>query len=93
VTETSHVGAGRAGWLREVAREAEALLDDGVPLRGVCLYPILGMPEWHDPEAWARMGVWDLVPQSPTLARVPVAPVLEALREARRLEAHPRLRR
>ncbi|RIL06142.1 MAG: glycoside hydrolase [Proteobacteria bacterium] len=86
VTETSHVGELRPGWLRAVAEEAEALLRERVPLRGVCLYPILGMPEWHERGVWARMGLWDLVPQSPTLARLPYAPMLEALRDAQRLE-------
>ena len=86
VTETSHVGEMRPVWLRELAAEVEALIDDGVPLGGVCLYPILGMPEWHAPGAWTRMGLWDLVPQSPTLGRVPYEPMLEALREAQRLE-------
>jgi len=34
------------------------------------------------------MGLWDLVPQSPTLGRVAYLPMLEALREAQqRLEA------
>ena len=48
ITETSHIGDSRGRWLREVAEEAQMLLLDGVPIRGVCLYPILGMPEWHD---------------------------------------------
>jgi hypothetical protein len=81
ITETAHVGDARGAWLRAVAGEAEALLDAGVPLRGVCLYPVLGMPEWHAPDQWTRMGLWDLVPQSPTLARVAHAPALAALRE------------
>jgi len=85
ITETSHVGDERAPWLREVAVECEALLRDGVPLRGICLYPILGMPEWHARDEWARMGVWDLVPRGPTLARVACPDVLEALSEAQRL--------
>lgn len=86
ITETSHAGEMRPVWLRELAAECEVLLDEGVPLRGVCLYPILGMPEWHTPTEWARMGLWDLIPQSPTLGRIPCAPMLEALREAQRLE-------
>lgn len=86
VAETSHVGDQRADWLRHVADVAERLLDDGVPLRGVCLYPILGMPEWHARDTWTRMGLWDLIPQSPTLGRIPYRPMLEALREAQRLE-------
>jgi hypothetical protein len=73
-------------WLRELADECEILLDEGIPLRGVCLYPILGMPEWHAQHEWTRMGLWDLVPQSPTLGRILCEPMLEALREAQRLE-------
>jgi hypothetical protein len=88
ITETSHVDEGRAGWLAEVATQAEALLGGGVPLGGVCLYPILGMPEWHSRDVWARMGLWDLIPQSPTLGRILHAPMLEALQAAsRRLDS------
>jgi hypothetical protein len=87
ITETSHVGAARDVWLDEVADEAERMLVLGVPLRGICLYPILGMPEWHAPEQWVPMGLWDLVPQSPTLARVPYEPMVAALTRAQaRLE-------
>jgi hypothetical protein len=86
VTETSHIGDMRPSWLRTLANECEALLDEGIPLRGVCLYPILGMPEWHDPEVWTRMGLWDLVPHNGQLSRVPYGPMFEALREAQRLE-------
>jgi hypothetical protein len=91
VTETSHVGEMRPVWLRELAGEAEALLDEGVPLGGVCLYPILGMPEWHAREQWTRMGLWDLVPQSPTLGRIPYEPMLDALRDAQRIETRRRV--
>src|SRR5262249_43408962 len=62
ITETTHVGDARAAWARSIALEAEALLDQGVPLQGICLYPILSMPEWHDRSQWARMGLWDLEP-------------------------------
>lgn len=87
VTETSHVDEKRPLWLRELTGECEALLEEGVPLQGVCLYPILGMPEWHAPEVWTRMGLWDLVDEEGRLCRVPYAPMHGALREAsRRLE-------
>lgn len=93
ITETSHVGDKRAAWLREVGRECEALLAEGVPLRGVCLYPILGMPEWHAQDEWTWMGLWD-----PHHAECPggdpcecppricCEPMLEALQEAQRIE-------
>lgn len=47
ITETGHVGNMRQIWLRELGREAENVIRDGISLNGVCLYPVLGMPEWH----------------------------------------------
>jgi hypothetical protein len=85
ISETAHVGDARAGWLNELADEAEALLDAGVPLGGICLYPILGMPEWHQRERWTRMGLWDVAP--PGLARELHRPSFQALCRAQRLEA------
>ena len=86
ITETSHVDDMRPIWMQAVADECEQLLDEGLPLRGVCLYPILGMPEWHEREVWTRMGLWDLVPRGDTLHREVFGPMLEALRAARRVE-------
>lgn len=86
VTETSHVDEMRPIWLNAVAHDCEKLLDEGIPLRGVCLYPILGMPEWHDPTIWTRMGLWDLVEERGALRREIYAPMLDALRSAQRLE-------
>lgn len=79
VTETAHVGEQRAPWLLEVAYASEALLLEGVPLRGVCLYPILGMPEWHAPDVWTPMGLWD-----PVCHRAPYGDrlICESMREA-----------
>jgi hypothetical protein len=88
ITETSHIGDRRGHWLEEVARESEALLLEGVPLRGVCLYPILGMPEWHDPYIWTPMGLWDPVcHRNPCEGRLICEPMLEALRSVRHVDA------
>lgn len=87
ITETTHLGDRRGPWLREVAEESEALLRDDVPLHGVCLYPILGMPEWHSPEDWTPMGLWDPVcHREPHKERIPCRPMLEAFREAQSLD-------
>lgn len=93
ITETAHVNEKRAGWINYIAEEAEALLDEGVPLRGICLYPILGMPEWHEPERWTPMGLWDIVHRQATLCRELCNPMFEALRLAQRLEVNHWLRR
>jgi beta-glucosidase/6-phospho-beta-glucosidase/beta-galactosidase len=86
LTETAHIGEMRPHWMHAMAHECEKLLDAGVPLRGACLYPILGMPEWHEPHVWTRMGLWDLVPHDGTLRREMFTPMLDALRAAQRLE-------
>ena len=90
LTESAHVGDLRPVWVRSLAAECVQLLDAGVPLRGVCLYPILGMPEWHEPEVWTHMGLWDCVRADGRLQRQLHAPMHEALRAAQR-EIEPRV--
>ncbi|MBS3652317.1 glycoside hydrolase [Pseudaminobacter sp. 19-2017] len=86
ISETSHVGHSRAPWLLEVALESEKLLRQGVPLMGVCLYPILGMPEWHEPEVWTPMGLWDpICHREPDGGRLICEPMLEALQSVQHL--------
>ena len=71
VAETSHVGIGRAEWIREMADEVCLAIEDGVPLEGVCLYPIVDRFEWNDPTHWHNSGLWDydILPDG-TFARV-----------------------
>lgn len=86
VSETSHFGAGRARWLREIAGEARRALDWGVTLEGVCLYPILDRPDWDIPGHWHNSGLWDLLPESDgTLRRVLHAEYAAELHQAQRL--------
>jgi hypothetical protein len=69
--ETSHFGVGRAPWLREIAMEACLARSLGVPLEGICLYPILDRPDWDNSDHWHNSGLWDLVPdQQGVLQRV-----------------------
>jgi hypothetical protein len=60
IAETSHYGIGRAPWLDEIARECRLALDRGVPLDGVCLYPILDRFDWEDATHWHNSGLWDM---------------------------------
>ncbi len=60
IAETGHVGAGRALWLDDVARSAQRALVQGVPLQGICLYPLLDRPDWEDPTRWHHSGLWDV---------------------------------
>ena len=59
VGETSHVGVGRAEWIRELTDELCLALDAGVPVEGICLYPIIDRFEWENPDHWHNSGLWD----------------------------------
>jgi hypothetical protein len=83
ISETSHFGAGRGRWLREVAEEVSAARASGVPLEGLCVYPVIDRPDWDDPSHWHNSGLWDLKPsEDGRLERVPCPEYLAELREA-----------
>lgn len=65
IAETGHIGVGRASWLHEVAGEALRARAQGVPLQGVCLYPLLDRPDWNDTRRWHRSGLWHVTPPEP----------------------------
>lgn len=48
IAETGIEDDARADWLRYVASEAFAALRSGVPVEGLCWYPILNYPGWDD---------------------------------------------
>ncbi len=48
IAETGIEGDRRASWIQYVVVEASAAIAAGVPLEGVCLYPILDHPGWDD---------------------------------------------
>jgi beta-glucosidase/6-phospho-beta-glucosidase/beta-galactosidase len=48
VAETGAEGDQRGDWLRYVCDEVYLALQRGVPLEGICLYPILDYPGWTD---------------------------------------------
>jgi hypothetical protein len=88
ITETSALGEARAPWIHDLSNMAERLLEESVPLKGICLYPILSMPEWHARDEWARMGLWDLEREQNALCRKACEPMLQALRHAQQKREH-----
>ncbi|WP_182086466.1 glycosyltransferase [Aureimonas sp. ME7] len=48
IAETGTEGERRAEWLRYVAQETRAAMRLGVPVEGICLYPVLDHPGWDD---------------------------------------------
>ncbi len=62
LSETSHPKEDRPLWLDMLAKECVATLEAGVPLLGVCWYPIIDRPDWDHLETWHQSGVWDRAP-------------------------------
>jgi hypothetical protein len=48
IAETGAEGYGRPSWLHYVCSEVHAALDAGVPIEGICLYPIADYPGWDN---------------------------------------------
>ena len=85
VAETSHFGAGRARWITEMAAEVAQARAIGVPVAGICLYPILDRPDWNDADHWHNSGLWDLIPDAHgRLQRVLIEQYAAAFQDARR---------
>ena len=59
--ETSHFGSGRVRWLREIVVEVARARGNGVPIEGVCLFPIIDRHDWDDVNHWHNSGMWDIV--------------------------------
>ena len=59
LTETSHPGIDRPAWMQFVGNECAALVASGIPLWGICLYPIIDRPDWDHLDQWHRSGLWD----------------------------------
>jgi hypothetical protein len=57
ISETGAQGEERAPWLRYVAEEVRAARRMGVPVEGICLYPVLDYPGWDD-DRHCETGLW-----------------------------------
>lgn len=79
IAETGTENAERGEWLSYVAGAALDARRDGVPVEGVCLYPIVNHPGWDD-DRHCHNGLWDYPDAQ---GERPADPVLwEALRQA-----------
>lgn len=60
LSETGHFGDGRAEWIEEVANECCVAIEQGIPLLGVCIYPVTDRPDWDDLSSYSDCGIYDL---------------------------------
>jgi hypothetical protein len=59
IAETGTESCERPNWLRYVGSEVCKALRLGVPLEGVCLYPIVDFPGWGD-DRHCETGLWGM---------------------------------
>jgi hypothetical protein len=58
VSETGTEDEERVPWLRYVCEEVAAAVESGIPVEGICLYPIVNHPGWVDDRHCCN-GLWD----------------------------------
>ena len=88
VAETSHFGIGRPRWIREMAWEVYQARRYGIPVEGICLYPILDRYDWTDFNHWHNSGLWDIVKEeNGCMRRVLNQEYAEAVRSSQQLLA------
>jgi hypothetical protein len=58
IAETGIEDDERPAWLRYVSEQTKAALERGVPVYGMCLYPIVNHPGWAD-DRHCHNGLWD----------------------------------
>ncbi len=84
LSETSHPGLDRPFWTERIASECSRAIREGVPLWGICQYPIIDRPNWDHLDDWHFAGLWDVDYLSGSMERtlhVPSALALQAAQQ------------
>lgn len=84
IAESSGLEDGREDWLRDVTEEALAAVRQGLDLHGVCLFPAVDMPDWHNGK-WVNNGLADIDDSTPEFRRMPVRAYVDELRRWQKL--------
>lgn len=84
VAETSIEGDKRAAWLDHVGLQVRAALRAGVPVQGICLYPVLSHPGWED-NRYCANGLLEMGENQSTGPRPVHAPLAAELRRQQQL--------
>lgn len=58
IAETGIENEARPEWLRYVSSEVVAAVEMGIPVEGICLYPVVCHPGWDD-DRHCHNGLWD----------------------------------
>jgi hypothetical protein len=76
IAETGIEDGARPAWLRYMATEVRAAIRNGVPVEGLCLYPIVNHPGWDD-DRHCHNALWDYADKKGH--RAPYQPLVEEL--------------
>ncbi|WP_462382570.1 glycoside hydrolase family 1 protein [Pseudomonas sp. Marseille-QA0892] len=81
IAETGAEGDARADWFDYVANEVHLALQRGIPIEGICLYPVLDYPGWENDRhcETGLLGYPDALGQRP--AHGPLAEALQRQRQ------------
>ncbi len=58
ITETGHFGEDQCAWMEQITEECIEALDNGVDLRGMCIYPVVDRPDWDNLDHYIACGIW-----------------------------------
>jgi hypothetical protein len=58
LSETGHFGVDRTAWMQLITEDCIEAMKAGIPLKGVCIYPVLDRPDWDFPENLIPCGIW-----------------------------------
>ncbi len=80
ISETGSHGSLREQWWTRLFREVDLAIEEGIPVLGICSYPIIDRPDWHQ---WhlTNSGFWDFAADDPNCTRIPQEQVLRIIRE------------
>lgn len=60
LSETGHFGEGRVEWIEEITNECAIANINGIPMWGICIYPVTDRPDWDNIESYSHCGIFDL---------------------------------
>jgi hypothetical protein len=80
LTETGSYGNLRAPWWRRLLHEVDECLIENIPLFGVCAYPVIDRPDWHDLHL-TNSGLWDFEKGDKKMKRLPYEESLSLVRD------------
>ncbi|MFN2456810.1 MAG: amine oxidase [Chitinophagaceae bacterium] len=57
VSETGHFEEDRSAWMEQITNDCIKAMQEGVDLKGICIYPVLDRPDW-DYFHYIKCGIW-----------------------------------